>query len=491
MIKQSIGAVLRSCNVQGFIPRLARGLAVPVRKRSVPNRPLALNFDLYDQMTFKDEEPQEDLLEEITSASKSIRRTKSSVQTILDKRGLETTVEEETLLELIKDLSPMPVPISDMRYVEFSQLPLSYKTPREPKNWDEVTINEYLKTITSNTYHHSVQGSVISKVMKLVNSKASLITKENYVRIVSMFHCMLKSNVCFEVLERMNQETEIVEDSDFLNAFIMAQNSQSVYKFRIKRLENCRDRHKKVNANTWYYLFNLFESSGSKLKLLGMMMEYEIPLEPIFNEGVSKLAEELDPEELTELYTQCKVQMNSFLFNTIIRSFLNNDRIEDAWKLINDKSSVDLMDKESFIVFIEYFLERNQLGVCFAFAKLWHTLTNENNELILKQYLLNEYLTQCEYFDNWSNMVKICKILDTPIVNGKVKMVQVNKRTIWAIKDYAIVHNQPNPSQNLNSSAKELRARIQKDLVWHDNNPIFDIDQNNKRFRETCKVLGG
>lgn len=463
-----------------------RFLAVPVRKRGAEAfADLNFDSDSFSQIPFTDANK---TTKSLLSSQSSIRRTSGAVNDIIENKNLEVSIEEETLLELIKDLSPTPVPTSEIPYVEFLDLPLSYTLPVEPKNLKETNINNYISKIVSSSYHPNLHGAVVSKLMKLVKSHAPWISKESYIGIVSLFHFILKSNIAFEVLDIMQEETEIVQDVDFMNAFLMVQNAQNVLRFRIKRLENFRDRKRTININTWYYIFNLFQSPGSKLKLLNMMLDYEVPMGPILNKSILKLTDVLQPEELTELYTQCNIQMDSFFFNTIIRSFLYSNRPEDAWTLVQNSLKSSLVTVDTYKTFMEYFAMENKLALCFAFDKLWTKITGVSNEYTFKSYLLNEYLTQCPYFTAWSNIIKICRLNDSKD-NNKRKYIHVSKRANWAIHDYAIVHNVPEPSTGLGKTGKLLKERIDKDLTWSDG-PIFELDKNSSDFKETAKFLG-
>lgn len=476
---------LRYCSL-GIQHTSRRAFSIPVRKRTVESF-TDLNFDIDSFAEIENPQSTGPSTTTLLSSQSNIRRTSGAVNEIIENKNLEVSIEEETLLELIKDLSPTPVPASEIPYVEFLDLPIAYTLPVEPKKISEDNINRYISKIVSSSYHPNLHGSVVSKLMKLVKTHATWISKESFIGIASLFHFLLKSNIAFEVLDIMQEETDIVQDVDFMNAFLMAQNGHNILKFRIKRLENSRDRKRTVNINTWYYMFNLFQSPGSKLKLLNMMLNYDVPVAPIMNKSILKLTDVLQPEELTELYTQCKIEMNPFFFNTIIRSFLFSDRIDDAWTLVQNSLKSSLVTIDTYKTFIEYFATNNQLGLCFAFDKLWTRITGVSNEYTFKSYLLNEYLTECPYFTAWSNIVKICRLNDSE--EGKRKYVNVSKRANWAIHDYAIVHNVPEPSTGLGKAGKLLRDRINKDLSWP-NAPIFKSEDNSTDFKETAKLLG-
>lgn len=463
-----------------------RMVAICVRKRTL--EPFSeLNFDsdavLHDHNLLTERQAPS-----ILSAQSSLRRTTGASAKIIENKNLEVSIEEETLLELMKDLSPTPVPAAHVPYVEYKDLGVGYTLPPEPQNFTAANINKYVAKLVSQSYHPNVQGSVVSKLMRLVKNHPKWLSKESYVGIVSLLHFLLKSNLAFEVLDIMHEEGDIVQDVDFMNAFIMSQNGHNILRYRVKRLESFRDRKRTINVNTYYYLFNLFQSPGSKLKLLNMMIDYDVPLGPIMNKSLLNLTDALEPEELTELYSQCNVKMDPFFFNTVVRSFLFANRVDDAWLLVKNSLKTNLVTVETYKTFIEHFARQNNLALCFAFNNLWTRITETSNEYTLKSFLLNQYLTECPYFAAWSRIVKICRINDSA-TNKKKAYVNVSKRANWAIHDYAIVHNVPEPSVGMGKDAMLLRDLINRDLVW-ENEPVFCVEDNTPNFKEAAQHLG-
>ncbi|GAV28123.1 hypothetical protein PMKS-001591 [Pichia membranifaciens] len=68
---------------------------------------------------------------------------------MLGKSHFMSTVDEETIIELLQNISKTPVAVSEVKYVSFADLPHSKKLPPLPKDLSEKSIVDYVNKLVS------------------------------------------------------------------------------------------------------------------------------------------------------------------------------------------------------------------------------------------------------------------------------------------------------------------------------------------------------
>ncbi|GMM30305.1 hypothetical protein DAMA08_030500 [Martiniozyma asiatica (nom. inval.)] len=403
------------------------------------------------------------------------------------------SLDEETLIDFLQDLSSNPVTKSEIKYIEYQDLPISIEIPKFKSFKDSQSINVFLQKMCSKSYKPYLKDRVIKIVQELVEKHAQELTKETYVRIISLFHFFCKDALAFQILDTMHERTNIKEDTDFTNALMMSQLGPVIYKFRIKRLES--GRNLQLNTSTWYYLFRMMQTTGAKLKILELMTLYSVPLEPVFHFAVSDLCKAITPEKLMSLYNKMGITieqgMNGQYFNHLITSSLAHNKLDEAWelvKLISSKNNSGFgINYGTFMAFINHFLENKQIGFAFAFTNKWMQLRGQNLSPLLNSKLLSTYLIECPYFEKWPQVVKYSE-MSCRSYKGPIK-ISLPKNFKWAIKDYAEINGALEEFNSIHSVNKELENVIKKKLIWK-KDPVFNLEENQLEFIDACKYLG-
>lgn len=411
---------------------------------------------------------------------------------LLGKSHFISSVDEEAILELLRNISDIPVQKSEYNYVSFAKLKHSKFLPKLPKNLDQISIEKYVNSLTHFQYDRKYFHKISEVLQELVNFNPKLFSKKNYIDIISFFHHISNDKIAFKILNIMIEETEIVQDTDFDNIFLAPSNRPSLYKQKISRLESMDDKDFKANVNTWYNIFDMFKNPEPKIQMLDLMDEYKISKKPLLT-SLTSIIDYLTPERLLELYQKNDItldngKMDSIMFNQLIACYLKDDRIDETWLLVLKINEFKNSDKNFiniglFVTYTNYFFKNNQLGYAFAFSQFLEKKYNIKTYHILESMLLNVYLINCPYFDYWSILVR------SILSDFKKTKGFFNTKTISNLNDYCDLHNIKDDLETTHQEDKEFIAKIRLNLIWSDI-PVFKLSNNSPKFIECSKLLG-
>ncbi|VEU24122.1 DEKNAAC105372 [Brettanomyces naardenensis] len=410
-----------------------------------------------------------------------------------------SNVQEDTIIERLLDITPPegePVELSDFPYREMADRPWSGYLPEVPTKPTPENLNEYVKKLTSFRYHASVSKVIERSLLSVIEATPELLTKESYLGIVGHFHFMVQDSICFKVLDKMSEETELSQDIDFDNALLSYANCITDYRPRITRLEKLRDHNVMANNNTWYSVFRMFRRMDPKLQLLELMDDHKISHKPILYSAVHYLSKSYTPEQLVQYYERegkNGAELTTYLLNRLVGSYLSYSRLDEAWDLTK-KAQLDTGNKVkvnggTFAEFSRYFANRGELYNCIAFSDLFSRTFKLQTRQILANDLLERQLPVADFFDNWFTLVNV---MADVLKNTSHNKSFLNKRTVRKLQEYAKLHGKPNfdPLQADDKSLL-LRDELFSNLKWNANEHLLssDLAQNSEEFQKAAALI--
>lgn len=407
---------------------------------------------------------------------------------MLGKSHFMTNIDEETILELLQTLSTTPIHKSDYTYCNIAELPRKKYLPPLPNDESQESLSKYISQLTTFQYPRQLTKQIDNILLAIVDSQPGKLNKSDFLKILLFQHYTVNDRSKFKTLSLMNDMTDINQDIDFDNILLSETQRPTNYKFIIDRLEYLTNKQKFANINTWYYLFNAFKNPEPKVKMLDIMQTMEIPLRPILM-SLSSVKDYLTTDTLLDIYREenISIENNTLtpqLFNQLIASYLKDDRIEEAWGFVmSDKRFRPMINAGLFVVFTNHFLKNNQLGYAFAFSKFMFSNYKIVTSPILNSMILNVYLAECEYFDNWLTVLRLVY----PTKDDKSGFV--NTKTMSYLNDYCSLHNLDNTFSIMTKHDKIIKNKITKDLVWDKSTPIFNFEDNSANFKKTANLL--
>ena len=399
-----------------------------------------------------------------------------------------STVDEETIIELLQNISKTPVAVSEVKYVNFADLPHSKKLPPLPKDVSEKSIVDYVNKLVNFRYPRSYTNQIGEALLEIVLSSPEFLTKKHYLSIILFYHFHTNHKVGLQVLNLMIANTEIKQDIDFDNILMSSTVRPPVYRQIIERLDILKGKESAANTNTWYYLFNVFKNPEPKVKMLELMGEYVVPIKPVLG-SLSPIIGYFTPEQLTELYESEgsfmeNGQIDPVLVNQLVACYLKDSRADEVWSMIqNNPSWEKFITPGLFVIFANHFLKNNQLAFAIAFANYLQKNYKVNTTPILTSMILNVYLKDCPYFERWLSIVRIF------MPGVKKYQVFLNTKTMSNLNDYCSLHNISNHFDVMEGQDFATRKAIYSDLVWKDK-PIFELAENSPEFVKTAKFIG-
>lgn len=407
---------------------------------------------------------------------------------MLGKSHFMSTVDEETILELLENISEIPIPASEYKYVNFADIPRQKKLPFLPKSLNEESIIKYTTKLVSFRYPRVYTNQISEALLEIVTSSPQILSKELYLKIILFHHFHTNHKAALQILNLMIANTEIKQDIDFDNVLMSGTVRPPMYRQVIERLEVLKDKDWKANSNTWYSLFHMFKNPEPKVKMIELMKEYEVPAKPLLGSLVS-IIDYFTPEQLIELYDSEGItlengQMDSGLFNQLVACYLKDFRIDEVWSIIqNSPDAEKWINVGLFVTFANHFLKNNQLAFAFAFSDFMQKKYKLNTYPVLTSMILNVYLKDCPYFDRWISITRIF------MPSIKKNYVFLNSKTISNLNDYCDIHNINNNFNIMESEDHATKKAISTDLVWRDK-PIFELLENTPQFVKTAELIG-
>lgn len=408
---------------------------------------------------------------------------------LLGKSQFQSNVDEEAILELLRDISTVPVPPSIVKCTSFFDLPHASKLPFLPRNLTQNSIENYIDRLTKFRYPKKEYSKIAEILLQIVEEVPSLLSKQHYLQIISFYHHYLNDKAGFQVLNLMIANTEIKQDIDFDNILLSRNSRPSAYRQKIERLEMLKDKEEESNRNTWYAIFNMFNNPEPKISMLDLMKEYQVPIGPIIS-SLLPVIDYYSPEQLISLYRESGFTLDDpklkpSLFNQLIACYLKDERLEEAWSLvINNPNSKKFVTLGLFVTFTTHFLKHNQLGFAYAFANYFkknYKIEKVND--ILVSMVLNVYLINCPVFDNWLTMVRI----NMAIVKKHNSFL--NTKTLSNLHDYCELNHISSDFDSIDAVDVAITEMIEKDLIWSEK-PVFQINENTPSFIQAAKALG-
>ncbi|ODQ47911.1 hypothetical protein PICMEDRAFT_71921 [Pichia membranifaciens NRRL Y-2026] len=407
---------------------------------------------------------------------------------MLGKSHFMSTVDEETIIELLQNISEIPVSVSEVKYVNFADLPHSKRLPTLPKDLSEKSIVDYVNKLVQYRYPRSFTNQIGEALLEIVLSSPELLTKKHYLSIILFYHFHTNHKVGLQVLNLMIANTQIRQDIDFDNVLMSPTVRPPVYRQIIERLDTLKGKDFAANTNTWYYLFNVFKNPEPKIKMLELMGEYKVSLKPVLG-SLSPIIEYFTPEQLTDLYQSegCFLEngeIDPVLVNQLVACYLKDSRVDEVWSMIQNNSDLEkFITPGLFVVFANHFLKNNQLAFAIAFADYLQKNYKVKTTPILTSMILNVYLKDCPFFDRWLSLVRIF------MPGVKRYHVFLNTKTISNLNDYCSLYKISNDFDVMEGQDFTTMKAIYSDLVWNDK-PTFELSENSPDFIKTAKFIG-
>lgn len=405
---------------------------------------------------------------------------------LLGKSHMNTSIDEEAILELLQMITPSPVPASKYPYHNLKGFPRCTKIPAPPATAARAQLVDYVDLLTSHRYPIPATPKIADALLEIVQSTPELLGKEEYLKIILFLHYVALDKIGFRVLNLMIENTALKQDIDFDNIFLSQTVKPWNYRKIIERLEILKDREVSANINTWYYMFNMFQSPEPKVEMVQMMKDLNIPLKPIVN-SFAPIVDYYTPEKINEMYENEGISiergtLTSSLFNNLVACYLKDNRAAEIWSLIEaDVRYRKMINIPLFVTFMHHFFKNNQVAYAFAFAKYLRNNHNLFTSNVLASMMLNVYLKDCSYFELWLSVVRI-------LYPNKNQKVFLNTKTKSNLMDYCLLHKL-DADFKMGPEEYKLRKEIDSVLNWTDK-PIFEFAENTKQFRQLAEKMG-
>lgn len=392
------------------------------------------------------------------------------------------SIDEDTIIELLINISDNPVLLSNRKFVTYDQLPYKPRLPQPPRNINEKTVKQYVDELINNQYPKKDRFKISEIILKQFSKYLELFDRDSFLSALRFLHYVKNDKSCFQLLGYLPYHDTVAQDIHFDNVLLSKPYNNAQYKFVIERLERLAHFETKANCDTWYNVYTVLKRSGPKMKMLELMEEYKVSIKPI-SDKLLPVIHHFTPESLNEFYQKCDIDlknMNSDHFNQLISCYLNNNQINKAWNLT--KSRPDLINKNIYTSFLNHFLENNQLPYAIAFSKFFKQKYNITTLPILVSNSLN-YLSTCDYFDNWLQTTKFF------ISKLKIFKGLANDQQMESLYKVAKKHDLSTDFDNSLDKDIIFYSLIDRNLTWNDE-PIFKFEKNDEKFKKTAKSLG-
>ncbi|TID21934.1 hypothetical protein CANINC_003418 [Pichia inconspicua] len=409
---------------------------------------------------------------------------------MLGKKHFDTNINEDTVIELLQSITKPPVPISKYQYHNLRNLSTSNVLP--PSSEFKNNFSEYIRAITLKAYTSIMKDKIDNIVTDILKTIPEKLSEEDYLNILFYFHKTSNFNMQFEMLKIMKASSDLNQTIDFDNILLSRNFRPTIYKYLIQRLETLQEKGVLANNNTWYYLFDVFENPEPKIQMLKLMKEYEIDMKPILP-FLSSLLPYYSSDQLLDLYKSSGYdggidQLPMSLFNQHAQILLNHGKLKDLWTLlVSEPKFRRFLNPSLFVHILSHLLENNQVGYAFALTNLVlhkYNFPKKLSQNVLESKLLNSYLPNAEYFDNWLSLTRIVY----PMFN-KREAVHLNARTVSRLNDYCKIHNiEPNFKTKVPKDIR-LMKQINNDLVWKDGEPEWNLSENTPNFIRAANAV--
>ncbi|GMF02412.1 unnamed protein product [Ambrosiozyma monospora] len=273
-------------------------------------------------------------------------------------------------------------------------------------------LNKYVKELVSFRYHQRTDSTIERILINIVNNNGEDLTKESYVGIVSHFHFLLQTPIVGNILDTMGKKTSIERNVDFDNAALAYGNGPTHYEPRLRKLQRLKEHNISANTSTWYHLFRAFKSLPPKIKMLELMDELEISHKPIIQSAAHELSKDYTPEQLYKYLAakgMVEPHLTSYYTNRLLHCYLHHGRVEDGWNFIKEtyEKNNGSINRGAAAAFMEHFFGLNQPYFAIATADLFFKRFNIGCKEIMNMMMVNDYLTCCQYFDNWDKITRL------------------------------------------------------------------------------------
>ncbi|KAG7692910.1 hypothetical protein KL915_004366 [Ogataea haglerorum] len=399
--------------------------------------------------------------------------------------------QEGRVIELLKNISPKPVPKSKFPYKEAADRSKRSFLPRVPE-LNKHTVNRYIYELTNFTYAHGTRVLIKELLAQVVESTPDLLSKQSYLDIVQDMHFYLDDAGAEETMDRMEESTAFKRDIDFHNVMMAFTVGKTTYDGRIERLQKLAAQGVHANANTWYYLFRALRTHSKRFELLELMPEYGVDQEPVFRSAVHSLSRKCGYRELIDFYNAHGYtldNMDTYMLNRLCRAYLNEGAVAEAFDLAHDMhmSARARANLGTFSVFNTYFINRNEIYNSIAFChKFQHQFKMKASHLLAYE-LIDKYLTRCTYFEHWPQLTRYMVHILTHntahknfLRDGHFKLL-ANYARIHGLQDFVCRAVEP---EDLAFGQEMWKA-----LHWPRNVIPSSLDQNSEKFIEMAKLI--
>ncbi|KAG7878028.1 hypothetical protein KL937_004175 [Ogataea polymorpha] len=399
--------------------------------------------------------------------------------------------QEYRVIELLKSISPKPVPKSKFPYKEAAHRSKRSILPRVPE-MNKETVNTYVHELTNYTYAPGTHKLIKELLTRIVDSTPDLLSKQSYLDIVQDLHFYLDDPAAEQTMDRMEESTAFKRDIDFHNVMMAFSMAKTTYEDKIERLQKLKQQGVNANANTWYYLFRALRTNSKRFELLELMPEYGIDQEPVFRSAVHSMSTTCGCDELIEFYEKNGYNLDNidtYLMNKLCRACLNEDHVSEAFKLVHGMhmSNRARVNLGTFSAFNTYFLNRNEIYNCVAFCHKFQYQFKVKASHILAYELIDKYLTKCTFFEHWPQLTRYMVHI---LTHNTAHKNFLQGRHFKLLANYARIHGlQDFVCRAVEPEDLAFGQEMWKKLHWPRQTIPSSLDQNSKDFIEMAKLI--
>ncbi|KAG7812388.1 hypothetical protein KL921_001620 [Ogataea angusta] len=374
------------------------------------------------------------------------------------------------------------------------KLRLGEKLPEPPAQYTPESINKYVTSVSELDFRrYRDLLPHITRIYNLVSNSPDL-TRLSFKRIIQYFAKTYMTLECFEVRDKMIKMGH-QPDTEVIN-LLLETTLQKHHPNRIANvLENLQimDKyHLLPNETTFHVMFRGLRDLDLKKAIYRKMETLKIDMRPVQDEVFEYLS--LDNRDLSEIRTAMQdhgVRTTSVAVTTkAVKELLARGKANEAWQLTLDTAQANEKSSPSFRVVRNF---------------LWHfVLTGEIYFAIALTNFLKKKFPDYEDLENWKilvhgmvyvNQSEHWDLLAKKLYQLNYKAARYSKRSIYFDAEEIAKINaaSANPRFDIrepfaNNIQQLVMDEIFRRLIWQDN-PEFDLENNDPNFREAARLL--
>lgn len=360
-------------------------------------------------------------------------------------------------------------------------------------------------------------NDIISEIFKeIINS--NLLTIESY-NIIIQFYCKNYDFKNVEILfnKLLSKETNVYPNINTYNLIFnylsRGKNNKKLILSRFKNFNKylnylINNNNIKINSFSLLIFFKNFNNKIFKKNILSFINYKKFNVEPIicdiikFNIHNNNSINRFNINSINEILNFYNIQLNSDILLFVIDKYIN--RMQDpvkAWEYLIKNKDISIRCLDKLInLFLNNYIIRNEIYNCIAIINLFKKnfpdeFKDDNGLINIKLYKkLYESMINLKNFNNWISLTKFfyfkSLIKFNDLFNNNENENDKNDEKIEKlIKFGKLNYDLKFEISDINIKEIKIMEIINNELIWENNKPIKNLNDNNKKFIKFAKLV--